>query len=265
MLYLQIIYPTLRRCPFCFPHPRQDPTVHGMCHGVCNSKNFLLSLSWTEAQKKWDFSHNSKWFVNILAEFPSNSSMVPKDPPFVILIFQTGSHIELWLQDTPALMFVGRGWCDHPYIGKHIKRIHWGNFLAEFEGDDFCKMMIDFSGMGHYVYCSSMNLNVLGDFDFNVFSSMNMQTSFCVSQPTLGYLYPTKRGIPSFDKQLPGHRRDCHNRKDRKEENISSNVGGYIRHVLEVLGSALVWFMNLIAVDYRDMSCDVSASPVVFR
>ena len=38
-----------------------------------------------------------------------------------------------------------------------------------------------------------------------------------------------------------------------------------VRHVLEVLGSALVWFMNLITVDYRDMSCDVSASPVVFR
>jgi len=38
-----------------------------------------------------------------------------------------------------------------------------------------------------------------------------------------------------------------------------------VRHVLEVLGSALVWFMDLITVDYRDMSCDVSASPVVFR
>ena len=22
----------------------EDPTVHGMCHGVCNSKNFLLFL-----------------------------------------------------------------------------------------------------------------------------------------------------------------------------------------------------------------------------
>ena len=181
MLYLQIIYPTLRRCPFCFPHPRQDPTVHGMCHGVCNSKNFLLSLSWTEAQKKWDFSHNSKWFVNILAEFPSNSKMVPKDPPFVILIFQTGNHIELWLQDTPALMFVGRGMMRSPiHWEKHKNKIHWGNFLAEFKGDDFCKMMIEFSGMGHYVYCSSMNLNVLGDFDFNVFSSMRTCRLFFV-------------------------------------------------------------------------------------
>ena len=120
-------------------------------------------------------------------------------------------------------------------------------------------MMIEFSGMGHYVYCSSMNLNVLGDFDFNVFSSMNMQTFFCVSQPTLGYLYPTKRGIPSFAKQLPGRRRDCHNCK------TSAATLMDVRHVLEVLGSALVWFMNLITVDYRDMSCDVSASPVVFR
>ena len=63
---------------------------------------------------------------------------------------------------------------------------HWENHLknpvAEFEGDDFRKMMIEFSGMGHYVYCSSMNLNVLGDFDFNVFSSMNMQTFFVLAK-----------------------------------------------------------------------------------
>lgn len=64
---------------------------------------------------------------------------------------------------------------------KHKEKIHWGNFLAEFEGDYFCKMMIEFSGMGHYVYCSSMNLNVPGDFDFNVFSSMNMQTFFVLA------------------------------------------------------------------------------------